>query len=84
VWEHIGCVIVPEKPMEGSPPVPDLFYCELCRLSRADPYVSHVFYWAWLACYSITMKGAKYSCLFIVFGNSCTAVCACMVLYLVL
>ncbi|KAM1695408.1 hypothetical protein ACFXTI_029487 [Malus domestica] len=38
VWQHMGCVIVPEKPMEGNPPVPELFYCELCRLSRADPF----------------------------------------------
>ncbi|CAL5211295.1 unnamed protein product [Lathyrus oleraceus] len=44
VWQHISCVIIPEKPMEGIPPVPDKFYCELCRLSRADPFwvsVSH-------------------------------------------
>ena len=40
VWQHISCVIIPEKTMEGNPPVPDLFYCEICRLSRADPYVS--------------------------------------------
>ncbi|KAE8700236.1 E3 SUMO-protein ligase SIZ1 [Hibiscus syriacus] len=39
VWQHIGCVIIPEKPMEGNPPVPDLFYCEICRLSRADPFL---------------------------------------------
>ena len=38
VWQHINCVIVPEKPMEGVLPVPDKFYCELCRLSRADPF----------------------------------------------
>ncbi|KAL6203076.1 hypothetical protein ACLB2K_026780 [Fragaria x ananassa] len=38
VWQHIGCVIIPEKLMEGNPPVPELFYCELCRLSRADPF----------------------------------------------
>ena len=44
VWQHISCVIVPEKPMEGSPSVPELFYCELCRLSRADPYVYHVLF----------------------------------------
>ncbi|XP_024454502.1 E3 SUMO-protein ligase SIZ1 isoform X3 [Populus trichocarpa] len=37
VWQHIGCVIIPEKPMEGIPQVPDVFYCEICRLSRADP-----------------------------------------------
>ncbi|KAJ0083277.1 hypothetical protein Patl1_30742 [Pistacia atlantica] len=40
VWQHMSCVIIPERPMEGIPPVPDLFYCEMCRLSRADPYVS--------------------------------------------
>ncbi|XP_019453985.1 PREDICTED: E3 SUMO-protein ligase SIZ1-like isoform X2 [Lupinus angustifolius] len=38
VWQHISCVIIPEKPIEGIPPVPDKFYCELCRLSRADPF----------------------------------------------
>ncbi|XP_075635931.1 E3 SUMO-protein ligase SIZ1 isoform X1 [Castanea sativa] len=38
VWQHIGCVIIPERPMEGIPPVPDKFYCEICRLSRADPF----------------------------------------------
>ncbi|GAA0164041.1 ubiquitin-protein ligase [Lithospermum erythrorhizon] len=38
VWQHINCVIIPEKPMEGVlPPSPDFFYCELCRLNRADP-----------------------------------------------
>ncbi|KAM5584030.1 E3 SUMO-protein ligase SIZ1 [Rosa sericea] len=39
VWQHMGCVIIPEKPMEGNPQVPELFYCELCRLSRADPFL---------------------------------------------
>ncbi|XP_071711972.1 E3 SUMO-protein ligase SIZ1-like [Rutidosis leptorrhynchoides] len=39
VWQHIGCVIIPEKPMEGMLPVPPAtFYCELCRLCRADPF----------------------------------------------
>ncbi|GAA0156294.1 ubiquitin-protein ligase [Lithospermum erythrorhizon] len=39
VWQHINCVIIPEKPMEAVRPVrPDSFYCELCRLSRADPF----------------------------------------------
>ncbi|GMG98792.1 hypothetical protein Nepgr_000632 [Nepenthes gracilis] len=38
VCQHIGCVIIPEKPMEGNPPVPSQFYCELCRLNRADPF----------------------------------------------
>ncbi|KAL8204710.1 hypothetical protein R6Q57_010333 [Mikania cordata] len=40
VWQHIACVIVPEKPMEGILPVPPpIFYCELCRLTRADPFL---------------------------------------------
>ncbi|KAM7522316.1 hypothetical protein LguiA_012218 [Lonicera macranthoides] len=39
VWQHIGCVIIPEKPMEGVLPVPpEVFYCELCRLTRSDPF----------------------------------------------
>ncbi|KAJ6395365.1 hypothetical protein OIU77_020596 [Salix suchowensis] len=47
VWQHIGCVIISEKPMEGIPQVPDVFYCEICRLSRADPFwvsVAHPLY----------------------------------------
>ncbi|PHU03841.1 E3 SUMO-protein ligase SIZ1 [Capsicum chinense] len=38
-WQHIRCVVIPDKPMEGGdPPVPPTtFYCELCRLVRADP-----------------------------------------------
>ncbi|CAH8357160.1 unnamed protein product [Eruca vesicaria subsp. sativa] len=38
VWEHVGCVIIPEKPMGGNLPLPDSFYCEICRLTRADPF----------------------------------------------
>ncbi|XP_008789064.3 E3 SUMO-protein ligase SIZ1 [Phoenix dactylifera] len=39
VWQHIGCVIIPEKPMEGvSPELPPHFYCEQCRINRADPF----------------------------------------------
>ncbi|KAK7272125.1 hypothetical protein RJT34_28537 [Clitoria ternatea] len=38
VSQHINCVVIPEKPMEGIPPLPDKFYCELCRLNRADPF----------------------------------------------
>lgn len=39
IWQHVSCVIIPEKPIErGSPPVfPETFFCGLCRLSRADP-----------------------------------------------
>lgn len=37
VQQHIGCVVIPEKTKDCSPP--PLFYCEMCRLKRADPYV---------------------------------------------
>ncbi|GFQ02070.1 e3 sumo-protein ligase siz1 [Phtheirospermum japonicum] len=40
VWQHIACVLIPEKPMEGVlPNPPNIFYCEICRLSRADPFL---------------------------------------------
>lgn len=40
VWQHINCVIIPEKPLDGVPPIiPSIFYCELCRIARGDPYV---------------------------------------------
>ncbi|CAI9105156.1 OLC1v1004016C1 [Oldenlandia corymbosa var. corymbosa] len=39
VWQHIGCVVIPEKSGDCASPVPpETFYCELCRLSRADPF----------------------------------------------
>ncbi|XP_026433698.1 E3 SUMO-protein ligase SIZ1-like [Papaver somniferum] len=38
VWQHIGCVILPDKPMERVPPIPPQFFCEICRIDRADPY----------------------------------------------
>ncbi|GLT81843.1 hypothetical protein SLE2022_002730 [Rubroshorea leprosula] len=47
VWQHIDCVIIPEKPMEEKPPNPESFYCEICRLSRADPFlhtIGHLLY----------------------------------------
>ncbi|KAF8403052.1 hypothetical protein HHK36_011146 [Tetracentron sinense] len=37
VWQHIGCVIIPEKPTDSVPPVAQ-FYCQICRISRADPF----------------------------------------------
>ncbi|CAH1441599.1 unnamed protein product [Lactuca virosa] len=43
VWQHINCVIIPEKPLEGILPAPPpKFYCELCRLGRADPFLLSV------------------------------------------
>ncbi|KAL2239464.1 UNVERIFIED_CONTAM: E3 SUMO-protein ligase SIZ1, partial [Sesamum indicum] len=48
VWQHMACVLIPEKPTEGVlPNPPDIFYCEVCRLSRADPFwvtVAHPLY----------------------------------------
>ncbi|KAK8935656.1 E3 SUMO-protein ligase SIZ1 [Platanthera zijinensis] len=39
VWQHIECVLIPDKPLEGiMPEIPSSFYCELCRLNRADPF----------------------------------------------
>ncbi|XP_077233010.1 E3 SUMO-protein ligase SIZ1-like isoform X2 [Tasmannia lanceolata] len=39
VWQHLDCVIIPEKPMEGvQPEVPPQFYCEICRINKADPF----------------------------------------------
>ncbi|KAG2624344.1 E3 SUMO-protein ligase SIZ1-like isoform X4 [Panicum virgatum] len=39
VWQHMTCVLIPDKPTEGvNPEVPPHFYCELCRLNRADPF----------------------------------------------
>ncbi|KAL4577134.1 hypothetical protein LXL04_013237 [Taraxacum kok-saghyz] len=38
VWQHINCVIILENPMRGIvSALPPKFYCELCRLGRADP-----------------------------------------------
>ncbi|KAK1387452.1 hypothetical protein POM88_015630 [Heracleum sosnowskyi] len=37
VWQHIGCVLIPDKVTESIPAPPDVYYCELCRLNRADP-----------------------------------------------
>ncbi|XWS73738.1 hypothetical protein CRYUN_Cryun02cG0154500 [Craigia yunnanensis] len=62
VWQHIGCVIIPEKPMEGNPPIPDLFYCEICRLSRADPFwltITHPLYPVKLAVTNIPTDGTN-------------------------
>ncbi|XP_038980897.1 E3 SUMO-protein ligase SIZ1-like isoform X2 [Phoenix dactylifera] len=39
VWQHLNCVIIPENPMEGAlPEIPPHFYCEICRINRADPF----------------------------------------------
>jgi len=42
VQQHISCVIFTEIPMESEhPPV---FYCETCRIERADPYVFYSYH----------------------------------------
>ncbi|KAI3905721.1 hypothetical protein MKW92_035592 [Papaver armeniacum] len=38
VWQHIGCVIIPDKPTERVPPIPPQLFCEICRIDRADPF----------------------------------------------
>ncbi|XP_062179858.1 E3 SUMO-protein ligase SIZ1-like isoform X2 [Phragmites australis] len=39
VWQHMSCVLIPDKPTEGvRADVPPHFYCEVCRLNRADPF----------------------------------------------
>ncbi|KAL1545189.1 SUMO ligase siz1 [Salvia divinorum] len=39
VWQHMTCVLIPEKPMQSDlPNPPDIFFCEICRLNRADPF----------------------------------------------
>lgn len=46
VWQHSGCVIIPENPMEKIS-IPASFLCEVCRLKRADPFwvaVAHPLY----------------------------------------
>ncbi|ONI23936.1 hypothetical protein PRUPE_2G216700 [Prunus persica] len=37
VQQHIHCVIIPEKTTDCNLPVRPLFFCEMCRLKRADP-----------------------------------------------
>lgn len=41
IVQHIGCVIIREKTSDGvQPEIPPQFYCDICRINRADPYVS--------------------------------------------
>ncbi|CDP07144.1 unnamed protein product [Coffea canephora] len=63
VWQHIGCVIISEKPNEGALPVPpETFYCELCRLTRADPFwvtMAHPLYPVKLLITSVPADGSN-------------------------
>lgn len=39
VWQHLACVIIPEKPVENfQPEIPSQYYCEVCRINRGDPF----------------------------------------------
>ncbi|KAI4991509.1 hypothetical protein ZWY2020_039880 [Hordeum vulgare] len=39
VWQHVGCVIISEKSAESVPQeLPSSFYCDICRISKADPF----------------------------------------------
>uniref|UniRef100_A0A5B6ZMD3 Putative E3 SUMO-protein ligase SIZ1 n=2 Tax=Davidia involucrata TaxID=16924 RepID=A0A5B6ZMD3_DAVIN len=38
VLQHTGCVITMEEPMDAVPPVSPQYYCEACRIKRADPF----------------------------------------------
>lgn len=39
VWQHVRCVIIPEKPIEGvQPEIPTQFYCDICRINHGDPF----------------------------------------------
>ncbi|CAN4120344.1 unnamed protein product [Withania somnifera] len=63
-WQHVRCVVIPDKPMEGGdPPIPPTtFYCELCRLVRADPFwvtMGHPLYPSKLAITSVPADGTN-------------------------
>uniref|UniRef100_A0ACD5Y737 Uncharacterized protein n=1 Tax=Avena sativa TaxID=4498 RepID=A0ACD5Y737_AVESA len=39
VWQHVGCVIISEKSADNVPTeLPASFYCDICRINRADPF----------------------------------------------
>ncbi|KAJ6717714.1 E3 SUMO-PROTEIN LIGASE SIZ1-LIKE ISOFORM X1 [Salix purpurea] len=50
VQQHISCVIFLESPVESDHPIPPVFYCETCRIDRADPF------WVTVAHLSLPMK----------------------------
>ncbi|KAJ6767879.1 ZINC FINGER MIZ DOMAIN-CONTAINING PROTEIN [Salix koriyanagi] len=58
VQQHISCVIFTENPMDSErPPV---FYCETCRIARADPFwvtVAHLLFPVKLPSSNISMDG---------------------------
>uniref|UniRef100_J3NAL5 SP-RING-type domain-containing protein n=1 Tax=Oryza brachyantha TaxID=4533 RepID=J3NAL5_ORYBR len=44
--QHVGCVSIAEKPTDSVPPeLPPYFYCDMCRIDRADPFcvtINHI------------------------------------------
>lgn len=36
-WQHVNCVIVPEKE-DLKPEIPTNFFCEICRIQHGDPF----------------------------------------------
>ncbi|CAM0950554.1 unnamed protein product [Alopecurus aequalis] len=38
VWQHVGCVVISEKSADSFPPELPSFYCDICRIKRADPF----------------------------------------------
>ncbi|KAL2507534.1 E3 SUMO-protein ligase SIZ1 [Forsythia ovata] len=63
VWQHIACVVIPEKPKDGVlPDPPEIFYCEICRLNRADPFwvtVAHPLHPVKLAITNVPTDGSN-------------------------
>ncbi|KAL9388587.1 hypothetical protein Peur_017192 [Populus x canadensis] len=60
VQQHISCVIFLENPVESDHPIPPVFYCETCRIDRADPFwvtVAHLSLPVKLTSSNISMDG---------------------------
>ncbi|KAH9619623.1 hypothetical protein KSS87_021389 [Heliosperma pusillum] len=61
IWQHINCVIIPERPME-TVPTPTQFLCEICRVKRSDPFwaaMAHPLYPVKLVPSSIPVDGTN-------------------------
>lgn len=59
IWQHSGCVIIPEKPTEKIS-MPPNFLCEICRMKRADPFwstMAHPLYPVKLASSTLPVDG---------------------------
>ncbi|XP_074286774.1 E3 SUMO-protein ligase SIZ1 [Silene latifolia] len=61
IWQHINCVIIPERLMETIP-TPTQFLCEICRVKRSDPFwaaMAHPLYPVKLVPSSIPVDGTN-------------------------